>query len=140
MGHGYGFCGLRVFHTPNAQDRRSIVRFDADAIILAKDNSLGIENRGSGKLAVGSDGTFPIGDNGDGTLFIDDQPAGELVVYIGNVYGNLHGVLLVLVEECKQLLHARSGCPEGDLLAVDVDCRLVCALYANHIMIGQIVA
>ena len=124
-------------HAADAQNGRLAVLFDTDAILLAQRDAFGVKNGGGGQLAVRRHRAFPVRDDGDGPLLVDDETAGELVVDVADIDGDFRRFGFVLVEEVQQLLGAGRDRPERHFLAVDGDGGLVCALHVHHIMVLQ---
>ena len=52
-------------------------------------------------VAVGGHGSLAVRNDGDRAILIDDQSAGELVVHIVDVDGDLRGVVLVFLEKSQ---------------------------------------
>ena len=131
---------LAVGHAAYAQNGLVAVFLNVDAILLVEHDALGIEDGGGRQLAIGGHRAFAVGDDGDRPGLVDHQAAGELVVHVLDVDGDLRGVVLVFLEKSQQLVGTGGHGPEGNGRAVDVDSGLVGGLYGDHGMIGELVA
>ena len=105
-----GLCGvwhygcarfLAMRHAPYAQNGLVAVFLNADAILLVEHDALGIEDGGGRQLAIGGHRAFAVGDDGDRPGLVDHQAAGELVVHVLDVDGDLRGVVLVFLEKSQ---------------------------------------
>ena len=105
-----GLCGvwhygcarfLAMRHAPYAQDSGIAVLFDAHTVLFVQHDAFGVKNGGRGQFAVGGHGSLAVRNDGDRAILIDHQAAGELVVHVLDVDGDLRGVVLVFLEKSQ---------------------------------------